>query len=113
MELPLPRLNYTVKQLIWIHNAQQYCDWKEDTGYDYTDEEWADPGTLDWVWSFEQNGLLNDTHTPSAYRTNAAFSVTPEFADDFKCETGRQMHKNLTCQIASENFLSLLDDIGR
>lgn len=80
VELGLPGLNYSAKQLFWISTASNWC--QKISNYDR-----------------ENNikHLLKDVHTPLNIRFNLAIMNMKEFSQDFHCKYGAIMNPVTRC----------------
>lgn len=79
MELPLPGVNLTHRQLIFIGFSQVWCSV-------------STPKT-------QQLQILNDVHSPSNYRVNGALSNFYKFAEEFQCPNGSNMNPSKKCEV--------------
>lgn len=79
VELKLPGLEYTPKQLFWISAAQIFCEKHHEK---------------------KLNLLVElDSHSLGRFRINGAFSNSLDFAEDWKCSKNSPMVRQERCSI--------------
>ncbi|KAF7990854.1 hypothetical protein HCN44_000659 [Aphidius gifuensis] len=74
----LPNLPYTPKQLFWISFASMYCE---------------------KTYPYYPRDQVNISHAPGVFRIVNSLSNLPEFANDFRCQSGSKMNPFKKCSV--------------
>ena len=79
LQLKLPGLEYTPRQLFWISYAQSWCTKYKD--------------------GYLKHDILTGVHSPAEFRIIGPLSNLLDFAKDFNCAAGTPMNPIKKCEV--------------